>query len=457
MSDHQVCLAFPFLLLTLLTFLVSLLAQKRLTSLPAELIHEIFDHLHESTPSLTSPLSKSLLPFQQHHLFKRVHITSYEQLRQGCVMAENQLNPLVHIENLTISIKSVLKEGTLQETEDRLIPTSDQVQLFYRRLVNTKLLYIYGSSRLASLLLTSHVAASSLPSLACLSLRSSFIGFHDPFHPSHYAVLSSYDNLSFFSLDVDRDSSTIQPYPKPIAELNRFTTKISRLSLCGPLSSSVTSVKALISSIDYLTLLSLEDDSETSRLYSLLDDFQNCADILYLDLVRTGGGGEPPQGEIVDTLHRCPNVIDLRVGGRCNLLSPSFYTALRKLPLKRIEFSCEADVSLSELTALVTGPGKLKTLESIEFNNAEGKKGPRIEDEGPYVGEDLDGDVWGIHPEWELPVWTPTFNRASLTMFIVAAEREGIEVGGSAVEALAVEDGYDDELEMLDIWNNMEL
>jgi len=64
-------------------------------------------------------------------------------------MAENQLNPLVHIENLIISIKSVLKEGTLQETEDRLIPTSDQVQLFYRRLVNAKSLYIYGSSRLA--------------------------------------------------------------------------------------------------------------------------------------------------------------------------------------------------------------------------------------------------------------------------------------------------------------------
>ena len=130
MSDHKVSLLSLIFLLTLLTVLVSLLAQKRLTSLPAELIHEIFDHLYESTPSLTSPLSKSLLPFQQHHLFKRVHITSYEQLRQGCVMAENQLNPLVHIETLIISIKSVLKEGTLQETEDRLSPTSDQVQLF---------------------------------------------------------------------------------------------------------------------------------------------------------------------------------------------------------------------------------------------------------------------------------------------------------------------------------------
>ncbi|GAA5955067.1 hypothetical protein JCM3765_003178 [Sporobolomyces pararoseus] len=128
-----------------------------------------------------------------------------------------------------------------------------------------------GSTRLATLLLTRDVSIISLPKLEVLELASAFSDIADPFYPLNYSNIPNYDNLEELSLAVWRNARTIQA--NPIETFNSSLLSGSRIIsviLNGPLSSSESCAKALLSSFDSLALLTLTDNSPTSKMYDFL-------------------------------------------------------------------------------------------------------------------------------------------------------------------------------------------
>ena len=104
-----------------------------------------------------------------------------------------------------------------------------------------------------------------------------------------------------------------------------------------------------------------------------------------------------------------------------------------------------ANPSLTELTKLVSSGKMGQTLETITFDNVEGERGTLIE--GPYDDDEL--DAMEDPPDWVLPKWTEEFNETTLTEFIKVAEREEIEVTGTATEASDIDVEYERECEKL--------
>lgn len=64
-----------------------------------------------------------------------------------------------------------------------------------------------------------------------------------------------------------------------------------------------------------------------------------------------------------------------------------------------------------------------------------------------------DGDTWEVYPDWRLPEWTDTFTRRGLAEFLRIVEFEGVEVDGTALEAVRVEREFEKELERVEDWS----
>ena len=179
---------------------------------------------------------------------------------------------------------------------------------------------------------------------------------------------------------------------------------------------------------------------------------QHSDKLLELELNRSPGYGPISTSSLVEALSRCPNLESITLGGSCSSTSPSFYSALLALPLKTLTFGYKAQVSLDQLTELVIGSNKHRTLRSITLDNVIGVIGTTIEDAGePYAGPDE--DTWDVYPDWRLPEWTDTFTRRGLVEFLRIVEFEGVEVDGTALEAVRVERAYEKELEKVEDWS----
>jgi len=162
--------------------------------------------------------------------------------------------------------------------------------------------------------------------------------------------------------------------------------------------------------------------------------------------------GSPPQGSIIDAVSGFTSLRCLSVGGNCAPITPEFYSCLRSLPLQTLAFEFRADVNLAELEKLITGCRRHETLEKIRFENVYGEVGTRIEEDMmgvPYGSNEDDepGPIPGVYPDWELPEWTESFTREGFRNFLILAKKEAIEVQGSAIEALGVDDMFDEEMD----------
>jgi hypothetical protein len=181
----------------------------------------------------------------------------------------------------------------------------------------------------------------------------------------------------------------------------------------------------------------------------------------YLELKRLVTDGGHPRGCINEKLARFRNLSTLIIGGSCSNLKPSFYSSLRSsTSLESILFSDKAPVSLKEVMKLVTGSGKMESLQSITFDNVKGNLGTKFEPGGePYW--DHGRDEFGVYPDWVLPAWSKDFSEEDLFDLTEVAAEEGINVDGSAVEAIGVLAEYEDEVSRLaafeeDYWRELD-
>ncbi|GAA6008950.1 hypothetical protein JCM11491_003844 [Sporobolomyces phaffii] len=422
-----------------------------LSRLPPELLEIIFDHVQSSNEPVTAPLSRHLLPFIQEPLFRSLCLISdpYPALDSLCQNVESSRHLTIYVKSLHFHVALDEPKKPPREIHDGHVPSNTLIKALFGRLINLERLVVVGSSRVASIVLEPVVAASSFPKLSSLRLASTFKTVPDPFHSSNFQTLQYYSELSKLSLEVCRPSKTIHSHAKPQIIPLRMKTQIRQVSLKGPLSSSSsTSVTGLLASFGSLSIISLHDTSKESQLCDLVGAIPSPSHVHVLYLNHQESAGLPPKESLDDQLERFTQISCLRFGGTSSSSTPSLYSALARLPhLKHLLFSKDAIVSLAQLAqVIVTGSRiKSKSLKSITFDNVEGKVGTRGEDAGePWWNEEVDD--WDVHPDWIVPNWTDEFSEDGLVEFVKAAEKEGIQVGGSAVDAIGVKDALESEV-----------
>ncbi|GAA5963221.1 hypothetical protein JCM3765_005761 [Sporobolomyces pararoseus] len=426
-----------------------------LSRLPPELLEDIFGEVQLSRTPLLGPLSKSLLPFVQQPLFEDLCVKTYEALEflAETVVKRPEVGGYIKILHFHVDMAENENQAKKRskEGEDTRTPSNKLIKRLLLSLVQVRSLVLTGSTRFASLVLDPVVAASSLPLLRTLHLASTFNNLRDPFHPCHYQSLQFYSELRLFKLSVLRSSKSMQAYPKTQVEPFPFRSEILDVSLSGPLSSSLPSVNNLLTSLGSLPMIALHDTSKESQMLKILDEILDPENLDYLHLKRFAADGGPPDSSFLVKLERFKNLTSLVFEGTCSNVSAEFYSSLRALKqLEHLAFGEEAQVSLRKLTKLVTGPEKLKSLHFISFDNVKGEVGTRLDDEGIPYWDDEYG--WTPYPDWILPEWTAGFTEIELVTFVRVAKKEGIQVEGTAIEAIGVHAMYEEEEENIGLW-----
>jgi len=350
----------------------------------------------------------------------------------------------LHTESIDIRIYT----SSYDKLDASFAPSNEEIWTFFQSLVNVRDLSIY-SPRLSYIILAPEPALPIFPNLTKLYLHSRFSDFDDPFDLSHYTPLSHYANLDTFYLSVERSSSSVKPLSQPRSPFPSMLSKLTDITLRGPLTTCRASVAQFVNSHDSLKSIRLDDLSVSSRLFEIVSGFSVQPQLWGLEFERFVTQSFPPRDNIADAFAKFsrlfPNLGYLRICGECDSSSPSFYDALGTLSLEYLSFEQGADPSLQELTKLICS-GKMDKMVEITFDNVEGERGNEIEE--PYDEDELDG--LEEPPHWIVPKWTEEFDEAGLIRFMEVAKREGIEVTGSATEAFDIEREYEEEKEKLD-------
>jgi len=136
----------------------------------------------------------------------------------------------------------------------------------------------------------------------------------------------------------------------------------------------------------------------------------------------------------------------LTLGGACSSFNSRFYSQLNDLLLRTLTFVDSAAVSLKELIQLISPPTQHATLRTIILDNVEGRIGTRMRDVGKPLWH-VEKEEWTVHSGWILPEWSESFDEKGLIKFLEVANGEGIEVRGSALEAIGVDAEFEKEWE----------
>jgi len=213
---------------------------------------------------------------------------------------------------------------------------------------------------------------------------------------------------------------------------------IRQLQLIGTLSSNEPSVRRFFSSFDSLSTLSLFDTSYTSSLIQKLLEALPAPH--HLDILNFGCRPRldtSNRGDLARCFKSFTRLRALTLLSDFSSFTSDLYSDLRVLPIEILQFASKACVSIDRLTSLISGPTKHSTLKSIGLNQIKGRIGTSIRDVGEPYWDDLVSE-WRPYPDWELPMWTEAFDEERLVEFLAIAKKQGLIVGGSAVDAIGV-------------------
>ncbi|GAA5971872.1 hypothetical protein JCM11641_001550 [Rhodosporidiobolus odoratus] len=134
----------------------------------------------------------------------------------------------------------------------------------------------------------------------------------------------------------------------------------------------------------------------------------------------------------------------LTLKGNYDASEPSFFVALRLLPLTVLNLGKTDFISIPNLIALVSGPTSHPTLRRLVSNLVTAKRGAPIDvyDVPIYDHSDMLQD-------WVLPKWTFGFDHARLARVLQAAQGGRVKVSGTAVKAWQIEKEYAQQESML--------
>ncbi|BGP15575.1 hypothetical protein JCM10213_006942 [Rhodosporidiobolus nylandii] len=411
-----------------------------LSSLPVEILSEIFELAYTPEHPSAGPISRALLPFDRLSRFRRIEVESAQQLRGLMQIAESNEGLFRLVKGLEISgVDGASGQSSARPFGDR------QLKAFFATLTSlTHLSLAAGTGTLTHLVLTSPFARSYLPSLNHLAVLTP-LDSKNPFDPSPFRYLSLFTSLT--SLQVTtvmeeralRALRTSKKASPPLPSLQELTVISAGSDL--PL------VLPLLDACPALQRLTLHTETAYPDYPSLLAPFKHKANIESLTL-RTWpfyDGFSTPCDALLPSF---PSLKHLYLGE--GTFSPSVFAVLRTLPrLSSLGFGRGALPSVKELSALTDGDTRFYQLETLTLDCVAGKIGWRTDHEG---GGDLHPQAderWHTGPGWDVPHFTPSdglFCDLDVEKMVKKAMENGVEVTGSTIEALEVMSSWYDEL-----------
>ena len=331
----------------------------------------------------------------------------------------------------------------IEERDWGLIDTAVLVKAF-RRLTELEELSITGWTRLILLVLSSSVAACSLPSLKSLKLESTFDDIDDPFHPAHYANLQCYPQLNRLEVSIVRDSDSIESFQTSIVSPYFSLVSLRSLHVHGPITSS-NHRSSLLRCFPRLEELDLDDETGSASLLRLVTSLPDPSrlETLSIKFCKYAPGRMPPASPIAFNLF--PSLRNLTIIGLVNLESPSFCEDLRMLPLQRIDLGYGTGLSALGLRELLNEQAQQRCLETLVLDNILASVGY---DADPleflfYTHGFEDEETAHLNLRLFGPRWTDRFSKEGLVKLVRVAEQKGISVRGTAMDALRLEERFE--------------
>ncbi|EGU12846.1 Proteophosphoglycan ppg4 [Rhodotorula toruloides ATCC 204091] len=403
-------------------------AVDRLSKLPMELLQKIFDDAYASAKP-TEPLSRTLLPLFDRCVWRDVRIIGDKRLAAFCATFQTRPSAGRHCRSLKIEhLKSAAVSHQSLET-------------VFTNLPNLVKLVIHGDSdTLLDVLLPSGRQAafpfsSTIRHFACLCKTQRA----DPYNPAYLGSLASMTGLTVLELifqhrsRVKTSCSRAHGGALTLPPLDVLSVSTSR----GP---NLDSLRLLLEGVPAVKTLVVKHYEESSSLVKLVSALAAPEHLeqLCLRASSTSRSALPTELKQLRGLKR------ITFRGNFSHLSRDSFDVLRALPLERIEVGKKSDISAIELSLLVDGPRKLRSLKKLRLDNVDGKAGD-IED---LSFEHLATDIDPIG--WDLPKWTSSFAYEDFLVLQKTAGRGNVAISGTVKNAARVERKWETALSELE-------
>ncbi|GAA5912865.1 uncharacterized protein JCM6883_004860 [Sporobolomyces salmoneus] len=404
----------------------------RLSSLPNELLYDIFSLSYDrETPSTGAP-SKRLLPFHIFGLYRDILLEKEENIRKLVDIVGSNPDLGKRIESLSLCTLSY-------DTVGEGIGSSIQINQFLRNLPNLKSFDLGDDDHDLSGHFLYATSAPILPSLVHLRVANPSENYEFPF--DIFCSFPGLTKLEIVRLDLDYHPS-LPLFARPLSNL-------THLSVTGANAgeSEIVSLCRLCPNLTHLHLdASQPDYTEILRVVP--------STLIELRLNRDG----VPGNEYVDhQLSRFTQLKHLELG--FSLFSDNVGTYLaqhRNLETIRLGEGEIRDVG--PFRDLVSGRNRLPNLRRIDLDLTEAQIGYRIslDEDGTLGGRWIPGDGRLIAGDWTLPWWFDSREHIAdqSEELIAMAKAEGIEVAGQVLNALRIRESYQLEIANIAVYRS---
>ncbi|GAA5905760.1 hypothetical protein JCM6882_000451 [Rhodosporidiobolus microsporus] len=418
----------------------------QLSTLPVEILSEIFKLAYAPSSPPTGPICRALLPFDRSARFHRLEVMSVQQLRKLSEVLEGNENLAPWIEELSLSETDGSTDPSNPSLSDR------QLKGFFEHLVSLKSLCLAsGTKGVTRLVLSSPFARAYLPNLTRLSLHHPFDSPH-PFDPTPLQYLPNFPRLSALTIEGVTDERLLLP-GLPAANKSKSLPSLSNLTELTIDSNVADQLAAgpLIKSCPSLLSLTLRAQNDEPDYRALLSSIGNKTSLSSLTL-RTPAFYD-------DYSRPCHSLLPSFIGlGHLYLGEGTFsldiFTVLRTLPrLTSLGFGEGASVPVDKFRAFVGASTRFQQLETLTLDMVRGEVGWRIiEDGGGRLHDDADLHSH-LGPGWVVPPFSfiardHIRTRDQAADAIHVARENGVQVKGSLLEAVEVMDKIRAELKL---------
>ncbi|GAA5985306.1 hypothetical protein JCM10908_002614 [Rhodotorula pacifica] len=391
-----------------------------LLTLPDELLTLVFAEL-SPVQAIDANVCRRLRPFARARIMSQITLRHNDQLRKFKSLLPNHPACSAVVRELAI----LSDFGSARTVE--LIKTLPGL---------TKLVLCKVKCGTLSALLLDAKAPDYLGNLKCLQLfadKDEKRFWQNPrtaLWADYLAFWPSLQELHLYAVDGVQILPTAKSKLKPFRTLKRLHLRLTALD-----QHDILDMDRVFPSLEELTIE--ETQRQPTRFRPILRKISP-TNLRKLDLRPAPATNADSLGSTIDDL--LPQFVHLeRMHFAAGLYNPVSleHVLPRLVSLRYVEFSSGAKVTSGILDALLVLPA----LEEVLLNHAAATWGPRIADEGP-PSNFAPFHMW---PGWNRPCWD--HSNSDLSSFYTSARNKGVDVSGTAIDALGWADAFINEAE----------
>ncbi|GAA5895866.1 hypothetical protein JCM6882_001398 [Rhodosporidiobolus microsporus] len=395
-----------------------------LLRLPAELLDAIFELAYEDEKP-SEPLCRALLPFHQSEVYRNVEVDTVRRL--------NLFRRVVRDEAEVRSLVKSLEVDSSNEEDLLVLPEPRNFVSLLNRLPQLRRLALQGFDAFHFDAVLANAASISLPRLRQLEVQPSRWVTLSP--QTTLTSLAAFSSLHELTLRIDHFANS---FFSPSVVVTMPSVQSLTLVSARPEFSTPLNIEALF---PRLRNLSLSDETSWPTYREVLLRTPPTLSALTLQSAALLNGEQYPELFLTDVLGRFTQLAHLEL---CeDVFDPSTILPILHLlaNLRHLVFGPGAPVSDNLLLSLVDPDTKPSALQRLTLNYVEAQRGDSIEDHDWSLSLQAGETDGHTYPGWEAPYWNFDSSETGLWAAQTSAWESGIEVDGTALDAI----GWDNE------------